>query len=298
MFLITVIFISLSQPDVYNKLKKTSFHSCLHQGRKQDAKLILFFDMCNKDLFFRSFGSGKPLVILHGILGSSDIWVPMARRLSVHYRVIIPDLPNHGNSFHTNSLAYDDVALAVAEFLHCNGIHTPIMMGHSYGGKIVLTMAAKKYIDIEKIVLVDITSAKQKSENMQNLFEILCHTLPTLTSFAAAEKHFRTIVSDPDMVGLLVKGLRRTRGVLQWRWNAEVLARQHCEVLRSVSLPAASDIPLLLVKGERSAYVSPVAVEMLKHSFRNFALAEVSNAGHWVHADNFGGFIETVEQFL
>ena len=101
--------------------------------------------MCNKDLFFRSFGNGKPLVILHGILGSSDIWIPTARRLSANYKVIIPDLPNHGNSFHTNSLAYDAMALEVTRFLHRNGIEKPIMMGHSYGGKIVLTMAAKNY---------------------------------------------------------------------------------------------------------------------------------------------------------
>ena len=144
--MITIIFIPLPRPKAYNKLKKKSFPFCLHQGRKQNAQLILFFDMCNKDLFFRSFGNGKPLVILHGILGSSDIWVPTARRLSANYRVIIPDLPNHGNSFHTNTLSYDAMALEVARFLHRNGIEKPVMMGHSYGGKIVLTMAAKNYI--------------------------------------------------------------------------------------------------------------------------------------------------------
>lgn len=254
--------------------------------------------MCNKDLFFRSFGNGKPLVILHGILGSSDIWVPTARRLSANYKVIIPDLPNHGNSFHTNSLAYDAMALEVARFLHRNDIENPIMMGHSYGGKIVLTMAAKNYIDMEKIVLIDISSEQQKGENMQKLFEILQRPLPTFGSFADAEKYFLSIIAEPDMANLLVKGLGRKGKTLQWRWNTEVLAHGYAEVLHPVPLPPASAVPLLLVKGSRSAYVSAGAVDMLRLSFQNFTLAEVPNAGHWVHADNFGGFVQAVEQFL
>ena len=254
--------------------------------------------MCNKDLFFRSFGSGKPLVILHGILGSSDIWVPTARHLADNYRVIIPDLPNHGNSFHTNTLAYDDMALEVARFLHRNGIENPVMMGHSYGGKIVLTMAAKKYIDMEKIVLIDITSERGKSENMQNLFEILQRPLPTFSTFAEAEKHFQTLVPNPAMAALLLKNLHRTEGVIHWRCNAQVLAYQYAEVVRPIPLPTVSGVPLMLLKGERSDYVTPTAVDMLRLSFQNFTLAEVPNAGHWVHADNFGGFVEALDQFL
>ena len=296
--MITIIFIPLPRPKAYNKLKKKSFPFCLHQGRKQNAKLILFFDMCNKDLFFRSFGNGKPLVILHGILGSSDIWVPTARRLSANYRVIIPDLPNHGNSFHTNSLSYDAMALEVARFLHRNGIENPIMMGHSYGGKIVLTMAAKNYIDMEKIVLIDISSEQQKGENMQKLFEILQRPLPTFSTFSEAEKYFQNLVPSPSMAALLVKNLHRTGGVLQWRCNSQVLAFQYEEVMCSVGLPTASTVPLILLKGERSDYVTPTAVDMLRLSFQNFTLAEVPNAGHWVHADNFGGFVQALEQFL
>ena len=53
------------------------------------------------DLNFKVLGSGKPVVIFHGLLGSLDNWITIARTLSSKYKVILVDLPNHGKSYHT-----------------------------------------------------------------------------------------------------------------------------------------------------------------------------------------------------
>ena len=254
--------------------------------------------MCNKDLFFRSFGSGKPLVILHGILGSSDIWVPTARYLSAYYRVIVPDLPNHGNSFHTKTLHCDDMAEEIEHFLHRNGIQSPIMMGHSYGGKIVLSMAAKKYIDMEKIILIDITSEQQTNINMQNVFEFLNFPLPDFTSFAEAKNYFELQFADKNISDLLLKGLKRSGKTLVWRWNTQVLGQQYSQILQPIALPQVCHIPLLLIKGEKSDYVTQNGIHLLEKTFTNFSTANVPDAGHWLHADNFDGFIQSLSAFL
>ena len=54
----------------------------------------------------KSFGDGKPLVILHGLLGSLDNWVTVSKYLAKKYKVYIIDLPNHGKSYHRDFLWY------------------------------------------------------------------------------------------------------------------------------------------------------------------------------------------------
>ena len=51
------------------------------------------------DLFYREFGEGRPLIILHGLMGSSDNWVTHGKELAKHFHVFIPDQRNHANLF-------------------------------------------------------------------------------------------------------------------------------------------------------------------------------------------------------
>jgi esterase len=52
-------------------------------------------------LHFRELGQGTPLVILHGLFGTSDNWQTLAKRWAEHHRVIVVDLRNHGRSPHS-----------------------------------------------------------------------------------------------------------------------------------------------------------------------------------------------------
>ena len=236
--------------------------------------------MCNKDLFFRDFGNGKPIIILHGIMGSSDFWAPTAKVLSNKYRVLIPDLPNHGNSLHTNTLDYQSMANIIEEFAITNNIEKPIIIGHSYGGKIALQMAKKNNIDIEKMI------------------KILSLPLPFISSYKQASKYFASLTDDQNTITLLSKGLKREGKQLRWKWNTELLCRQYSQILQPITLPTQCHIPLLLIKGELSDYITPSGIKELQYSFSQLRVASIANAGHWVHVDNFDDFISTLESFL
>jgi pimeloyl-ACP methyl ester carboxylesterase len=60
-------------------------------------------------LFYRKYGSGLPLIILHGLFGSSDNWVSIAKGLSDRFTVLLPDLRNHGQSPHSNIHDYNSM---------------------------------------------------------------------------------------------------------------------------------------------------------------------------------------------
>ncbi|MFN5236145.1 MAG: alpha/beta fold hydrolase, partial [Bacteroidota bacterium] len=62
------------------------------------------------ELYFREFGAGEPVIILHGLFGFSDNWQTIAKSLASQYLVITPDLRNHGRSPHLPSHTYEEMA--------------------------------------------------------------------------------------------------------------------------------------------------------------------------------------------
>ena len=72
------------------------------------------------NFFYRELGSfeGRTLMIVHGWLGMSEHWLSIGKYLAdIGYHVIIPDLPNHGRSFHTDMFSYQSMARFLHDFL-------------------------------------------------------------------------------------------------------------------------------------------------------------------------------------
>jgi esterase len=93
-------------------------------------------------LFFQKLGQGPALFILHGLYGSSDNWITVARKLAVSNTVYLPDHRNHGRSGHTRSHTYEEMAADVAELLEDENLDKAILLGHSMGGKVAMLFAA------------------------------------------------------------------------------------------------------------------------------------------------------------
>ena len=71
-------------------------------------------------LFFRHFGTGQPVIILHGLFGLSDNWVTFGRQLGEHYSVYIPDLRNHGQSPHSKVFDFPSLENDLNELFYGN----------------------------------------------------------------------------------------------------------------------------------------------------------------------------------
>ena len=109
--------------------------------------------------FYRELGSfeGQTLMIIHGWLGMSNHWLNIGRFLAdCGYHVIIPDLPNHGRSFHTDMFSYDSMARFLHDFLQKHSSDKSILMGHSMGGKIAMKMLDMYPNEYEKCIIIDI----------------------------------------------------------------------------------------------------------------------------------------------
>ena len=102
------------------------------------------------DINYIEYGEGDDIVLLHGWGQNIQMMKPVGDKLKGH--IIILDLPGYGNSSEPpNVWTIYDYVECVHEFLNSIGVKNPIMMGHSFGGKISLAYASK--YKVKKLVL-------------------------------------------------------------------------------------------------------------------------------------------------
>lgn len=107
-------------------------------------------------LFYRKEGSGSPLVVVHGLYGSSDNWVNIGKRLAEKHTVYMLDQRNHGRSPFSNSHTFNDMRDDLAEFFEKHHIEKATVLGHSMGGKAAMWFAFDYPEKVEKLVIADI----------------------------------------------------------------------------------------------------------------------------------------------
>src|SRR4051812_5735190 len=110
-------------------------------------------------LFHRDLGGAgnSPLVVLHGLLGSSRNWLTTGGDLAARYHVLALDLRNHGKSPHDDApMDYETMMADVLAWLDAQGLGKVSMMGHSMGGKVAMHLACRHPERVERLIVVDI----------------------------------------------------------------------------------------------------------------------------------------------
>lgn len=250
-------------------------------------------------LHYRKLGSGKPLVVLHGVFGSSDNLFTVCRNIAEKgYEVYIPDARNHGQSERSEVFNYEVLAEDLDRFLSENGISDPVLLGHSMGGKTVLQYS-QHYTNFSGLIIVDI-AARGYSRHHEHIIQGLqAIDTKTLSSRKEAEEIFSRYVTDPGERQFLLKNLYRTdHGGFDWRINVPVLAENAGEVVSSIALYNKVEKPLLLMRGGESRYVRDEDFEQLKEYYPAARLVTIEGANHWVHAVRPVEFVNEVTAFL
>jgi len=99
-------------------------------------------------------GAGEPVVLVHGLSESGETWTPIVDRLSATRRVVVVDLPGHGQSARSGSYDVADLAGDIASVVAGEGVDAARVVGHSLGG-VVVSAAAASGLPIRSVVNVD-----------------------------------------------------------------------------------------------------------------------------------------------
>jgi pimeloyl-ACP methyl ester carboxylesterase len=96
------------------------------------------------EIYYEDYGSGQPLVLLHGGTVTAQMWEPLLPALVPHFRVITPDSRAHGRTLNpTGELSYALMADDVAAFIQALGLTKPLVFGYSDGGQIALELGMR-----------------------------------------------------------------------------------------------------------------------------------------------------------
>ncbi len=94
----------------------------------------------NKKIFYRSVGSGDPVMLVHGFGEDGNVWDKQVEYLERNYHLIVPDLPGSGRSEIIDNMSMEEMAEALHSIIHEENIDKCIVIGHSMGGYITLAL--------------------------------------------------------------------------------------------------------------------------------------------------------------
>jgi esterase len=249
-------------------------------------------------LYFRKYGSGPTLVILHGLYGSSDNWVSVAGRLSSYFTVILPDLRNHGQSPHSDVHSYDALADDLNELMNDLGTEKFILGGHSMGGKVALKFALKWPERLNGLVIIDIspfgTSDPQNPffvEHREILESILSIKPESATSRDEIENILQKQMHSERIRGFIMKNLRRRpEGNFEWRLNAPALLSNLQKITdgvinREADVMPVSGFPVVFIRGGLSDHLMPGDIKDITKIFPAAEIITIPDSGHWIHTE-------------
>jgi pimeloyl-ACP methyl ester carboxylesterase len=249
-------------------------------------------------LFYRKYGMGPPLVILHGLYGSSDNWVTIARKISGSFTVYLPDQRNHGLSPHSSDHSYDALSKDLFELIQDLGIGKFILAGHSMGGKVAVNFALNWPERINALIIIDISPfrhneyEKQLYLQHQEILKAILSIKPSeYQTRADLEKLMTTKINDEKIRRLILKNLQRTdKGSFEWKLNALSLLENLDRIMEVIPIPGnlplpVTGFPVTFIKGEDSKYLQMSDLKEIQRIFPASEIVSVRNAGHWIHAE-------------
>jgi esterase len=249
------------------------------------------------ELYHKKMGSGQPLVILHGLFGSSDNWLTHAKRLSEYFEVYLVDQRNHGRSEWSEEFNYKLLAQDLNEFISKEGLEDFILMGHSMGGKTAMTYAQEHEELIDKLIIVDMGVKGYPIHHDRILEGLKALDVSTIKSRGEAADKLAEYINNEAIRQFLLKNLYwKEKGLLGWRINIPVLDEKLPEIVKPLPFKELLTTTLFM-RGGQSNYILEEDEEEIKRYFPLAEIHTIEHAGHWIHAEAPEEFITEVIGF-
>ncbi|CAF1166091.1 unnamed protein product [Adineta steineri] len=267
-----------------------------------------------EDVYNPSNGTADPercLIIAHGLFGFRTNWRSLAKAFSdrANIKVVTVDMRNHGDSPHTASMTYFDMASDLMQTIRKHKTPKTILMGHSMGGKASMLVALQEPALLRKLIVVDIAPTVSASLGEIPLYNRILldnidkiqHEKDIVAARRAMDKILQTSVeslknkSIRDFLLMLIVH-DEASGQFVWRANLEVLEEYMDDIMHFPKEfdNATTNVETLFIGGGKSNYINDEAIPIMERLFPKHRLIRIPNAGHWVHSERPQEFLKCV----
>lgn len=249
-------------------------------------------------LHYQSFGEGAPLLLLHGLFGMGTNLGMLARELAREHRVIVPDLRNHGRSFHDPRMDYPVMAQDVLRLMDALDIGRAVLFGHSMGGKVAMQCALDAPQRVGALALADIAPVAYRPHH-----EAIFAALLRVEAAGADRRETARLLGDAGLdaavIGLMqMNRFAREDGSWAWRFDLPALLANYANLLAAPAGGTAFGGPVLFLKGGDSDYIEATHAGATRALFPVAELRVVAGAGHWLHAEKPQLVLRLLRAFL
>lgn len=239
---------------------------------------------------YEKVGNGSPVVVLHGWGGAIERVKPIVQCLSRAHAVYAPDLPGLGQSEKPPAdwgvYQYAEWVDAFMCTVQCPRAH---IVGHSFGGRVAIALAAQHAHLVDRLVLVNSAGIRPK-RTWQHRARV--------GLFKGARRLSR-LIPFPHWREATVKHVCTAFGASEYRDAGSmrnIFVRVVNEDLRTL-LPTIQ-APTLLIWGENDGEVPLSDGELMAREIRNARLEILRGAGHFSYLDQLPRFCGLVQGFL
>lgn len=258
-------------------------------------------------------GSPPPLLLLHGLFGSSSNFRSPGLQLAKDGRrpVLLADLRNHGNSPWSDDCSLESMAEDVVDTLDAMGLEQVTICGHSLGGKVAMAAALKAPHRFTGLIVVDIAPVSYGSSHPgwstnTSIMDAMAAIPPSaLGSRADADRALEAAgvgAGAPGVRAFLMQNL--VPDERRWKFNLHALraaaANDVYAGFPSQLPPAPASLAVRVISGTESWYALTAEHRVaLQHWFPGAEpeTCWIEGAGHWVHAERPAEFVALVDEF-
>ena len=249
-------------------------------------------------LNFKELGDpgARPILALHGLLGSMRNWTSAGRLLAERYRVILVDARNHGGSVHTSTHSFVDMVEDLLELLDHLGLDTATIIGHSMGGKVAMALACRYPERVDQIFVVDSAPKDYPAMHDREFEAMYALDLANLESRGAADDHMAKYFDDWAFRQFLISNVIRAEdGSFKWLVNLPVIEASLLDLAKNpLSLDDVFEGKTAFLKGGKSNYIQNEDFTDIRFHFPKATIDTWDDSGHNPHFEHRNRFVEWV----
>ena len=243
----------------------------------------------NQNIYYEISGTGTPILLLHGWGANIESFRPIINSLSKDFKVISLDFPGFGNSPEPNQpigiFKYADIT---EKFIKNLNIENPILLGHSFGGRISIILGSK--LKTKKIILVDSAGIKPKRSTKYYIKIYTYKFLKKLSSLPILNLILKDFINE----------YKNKAGSSDYN-NASSIMKQILSKVVNEDLRLLLNkinAPTLLIWGENDTATPLSDAKLMDSLIPNSGLAILKGAGHFSYLEKLNEFLIIIDNFL